>query len=165
MGTTQVCRRGYAEAVRALSTIAVCVAIVLSSCGGSTTTTSRQATTTDQPTTVTSQASVTTSPTIVATTRSHIPAWITVKYRPDPVDVAAPWFVGLGRSDSSLVDAAFYDAGNRYAIIVLNGTPYHYCGIPPGLWSSFRSAESLGRYFNAQIKGDFDCRTGFIPEY
>ena len=144
--------------MRALSTLAIIAAIVLSSCTGSTTTTSR-------PEATTSTAIATTSATTATTTLAHTPAWITVKYRSDPVDVANPWFVRLGRSDSSLVDAAFYDAGNKYAIIVLNGTPYHYCGIPLGAWSAFTSAESLGRHFNSRIKGDFDCRTGFIPEY
>ena len=151
--------------MRALSTLAVIIAIVLSSCTGQAATTSRPAATTSTAIATSSQSAATTSPTTATTTQAHIPAWITVKYRSDPVDVANPWFVRLGRSDSSLVDAAFYDANNRYAIIVLNGTAYHYCGIPPGEWSAFTSAGSLGRHFNSQIKGNFDCRTGFIPEY
>jgi len=96
---------------------------------------------------------------------SHIPLWVTVKYRGTPVDVADPRFVNLGFTDSSLVDAAFYDAANRYMIAVLNGTAYHYCGVPPGVWSGFASAGSLGTYYRSRIKGGFDCRTGFVPGY
>jgi hypothetical protein len=96
---------------------------------------------------------------------SHIPLWVTVKYRGTPVDVADPRFVNLGFTDSSLVDAAFYDAANAYMIIVLNGTAYHYCGTPPALWAGFGTAGSLGKYYGSQIKDRFDCRTGFVPGY
>jgi hypothetical protein len=151
--------------MRVLPTVALAVVIALSSCAGPTATTSGPEASTSRPIAATARPNATTTSTAVPTTLAHVPIWITVKYRSDAVDVANPWFVRLGRSDSSLVDAAFYDAGNQYAIIVLNGTPYHYCGMSPAEWSAFTSAGSLGRYLNSRIKGNFDCRTGFIPEY
>ena len=30
---------------------------------------------------------------------------------------------------------------------------------------AFNAAESMGRFFNASIKGHFDCRTGHVPSY
>jgi hypothetical protein len=82
-----------------------------------------------------------------------------------PVDVADPRFVYLDGGSSSFVDGAFYDADNGYMIISLNGTAYHYCGLPTGVWSTFTTASSLGSFYNTQIKGHFDCRTGTVPQY
>ena len=82
-----------------------------------------------------------------------------------PVDVADPRFVYIGGGSSSLVDGAFYDADNRYMIISLNGTAYHYCGLPTDVWSTLTAASSLGSFYNTQIKGHFDCRTGAVPQY
>jgi len=101
----------------------------------------------------------------VTTSAAHDPYWITVKYRSDPVDVADPRFGSLNGDESSIVDAAFYDAGNEYMIISLNGTAYHYCEMPPGVWFAFTAASSLGSFYKARIKGSFDCRDGFVPEY
>jgi hypothetical protein len=143
-----------------------------------TTSTSTTITATEAPTTTTTQATTTTEPltplattttsartTTTTTTTTHTPLWLTVKYRSDPVDVANPWFVYLDGGLSSLVDAAFYDAGNEYMIISLDGTAYHYCGMPSTTWSEFTAASSLGSFYKEQIKGRFDCRIGVVPEY
>jgi hypothetical protein len=98
-------------------------------------------------------------------TLGHVPIWVTVKYRATPIDIASPRFDSLGPTSSSLVTTAYYDTSNRYMIIVLQGTAYHYCDVPSGLWSAFRSAASLGRFYNSQVKGQYDCRAGFVPEY
>jgi KTSC domain len=29
----------------------------------------------------------------------------------------------------------------------------------------FEAAESMGRFFNASIKGHFDCQAGHVPSY
>lgn len=96
---------------------------------------------------------------------AHDPVWLTIKYRPDPVDVADPRFVFLDGGSSSLVDFAFHDAPNEYMIVSLNGTAYHYCGASSRTWSEFTAAASLGSFYKNQIKGLYDCRTGFVPEY
>lgn len=86
-----------------------------------------------------------------------------MKYRPDPVNVAA--FAYLDGAGSSLVRAAWHDAAHEYLIVDLNGTRYHYCGVSSSTWSGFTSAPSLGTFYNQQLKGQFDCRTGIVPEY
>ena len=93
------------------------------------------------------------------------PNYVNVKYRADPVDIAAPYFESLGRSDSSVVEGAWFDSENEYLVINLQGTVYHYCGIGSSTWSSLKSAESMGSYFQDSIKGNFDCRVFPVPAY
>jgi len=55
-------------------------------------------------------------------------------------------------------------------IILLKGTYYHYCEIDQGTVEALLGAESMGRYFQANIRGNgadgpFDCRTHRVPEY
>ena len=40
-------------------------------------------------------------------------------------------------------------------IIKLDETYYHYCNIGPQTVSSFLAAPSMGRYYNAEIRGDW----------
>jgi hypothetical protein len=58
-----------------------------------------------------------------------------------------------------------YDAPNEYMLISLNGTYYHYCGINPETVGQLLDAPSMGRYYNAAIKGNFDCRINPVPSY
>jgi hypothetical protein len=66
---------------------------------------------------------------------------------------------------SSFIERVCYDAGNTYMLIELKGTWYHYCEIDKDTVANLLAAESMGRYFNASIKGRFDCRTHRVPEY
>ena len=136
------------------------LAAALTACSASTAAT--VATTTPAATTPTTTSVSTPAP---STAPAHAPLWVTVKYRSDPVDVADPRFVYLDGGSSSLVDSAFYDEVNEYMIVSLSGTAYHYCGTPARAWSQFTAASSLGSYYEEQIKGRFDCRTGLVPEY
>ena len=68
-------------------------------------------------------------------------------------------------SRSSLVNRVCYDSHERYMIINLQGTYYHYCEIDAGTVSQLLQAQSMGRYFNQSIKGRFDCRTNRVPAY
>jgi hypothetical protein len=68
-------------------------------------------------------------------------------------------------SRSSFIKRVCYDRGNEYMIISLNGTYYHYCEIDDSTVSSMLGAASMGRYYNASIKGRFDCRTHRVPAY
>jgi hypothetical protein len=144
-------------------TSTVVVAIALSACSTSNVLPPTNSASTLPASTVTTAAPTTTATTTTAP--SHTPVWLTVKYRSDLVDVADPRFAYLDGGSSSLVDAAFYDASNVYMIISLNGTAYHYCGMPDGVWGEFTAAESLGSFYKEQIKGRFDCRSGVVPEY
>jgi hypothetical protein len=92
---------------------------------------------------------------------------VTVKYRGD-VDLAPFECVDIDRS--SLVRRVCYDSGNQYMLIRLEETYYHYCEIDAGTVGALLEAPSMGRFFNAHIRGDgadgpFDCRTHRQPEY
>ena len=97
--------------------------------------------------------------------QSWEPYWVTVKYRPTSVDVGAPYFERLGRADSTLVYAAWYDDGNNYMVINLTGTNYHYCGFPRSSWIALQTAGSMGSHYRSNIKGRYDCRVHFVPTY
>ena len=42
---------------------------------------------------------------------------------------------------------------------------YHYCEVPQSIVTAFTMADSMGRYYNAVIKGRFDCRVYRMPSY
>jgi hypothetical protein len=85
-----------------------------------------------------------------------------VKYR-GPVDLAP--FACEAVTRSSFFERVCYDAMNSYMLINLRGTWYHYCEIDPGTVSSLLAADSMGQFYNASIKGNFDCRTHRVPAY
>jgi hypothetical protein len=94
---------------------------------------------------------------------------VVVKYR-GPVDLAP--FTCENITRSSFIDRVCYDAANDYMLIELSrhawardGVWYHYCEIDGDTVSSLLAADSMGRYYNASIKGRFDCRTHKVPEY
>jgi len=87
---------------------------------------------------------------------------VNVKYR-GVVDLAP--FQCESVSRSSLVTRVCYDRKEQYMVIGLQGTYYHYCEIDPGTVAALRSAESMGRFYNSNIKGRFDCRTRRMPAY
>lgn len=87
---------------------------------------------------------------------------VNVKYR-GVVDLAP--FQCESMSRSSLVTRVCYDRKEQYMVIGLQGTYYHYCEIDTGTVAALGGAASMGRYFNANIKGRFDCRTGRVPAY
>jgi hypothetical protein len=66
---------------------------------------------------------------------------------------------------SSFIRRVCYDTANAYMLVSLNGAYYHYCDIDEGTVNSFLAAASMGRFFNASIKGHFDCVTGHVPAY
>lgn len=95
--------------------------------------------------------------------KSVVKKYVSVKYRSDPVDISS--FEHLDTSKSSWVRGAWYDSGNKYMIINLSGTNYHYCSMPNSVWRNFKSASSFGSHYNGYIKGNYDCRVYPIPEY
>ena len=71
---------------------------------------------------------------------------------------------------SSFVERVCYDKTNQYMLVRLKGNYYHYCELPQSILDAFISADSMGRYYNANIRGSgsdgpFDCRTHRIPSY
>ena len=85
---------------------------------------------------------------------------VDVKYR-GPVDLKP---FTCTNTVSSFVRRVCYDKAKSYMLILLNSTWYHYCEIDSGTVAALTGAESVGRFFNANIKGrgkdgPFDCRT------
>lgn len=66
---------------------------------------------------------------------------------------------------SSVVKRLCYDAKEKYVVVNLTGTYYHYCEVPAAVVINWRSAESMGRFYNASVKGNFDCRVLRMPSY
>jgi hypothetical protein len=66
---------------------------------------------------------------------------------------------------SSLVQRICFDARETYLLVNLNGTYYHYCEVPRSTVAAWRSADSLGRFYNQNVKGRFDCRVSRVPDY
>lgn len=68
-------------------------------------------------------------------------------------------------SRSSVVNRLCYDQKEEYVVVNLTGTYYHYCEVPSIVVSNWLSASSMGRYYNAQVKGRYDCRVNRLPNY
>ncbi len=71
---------------------------------------------------------------------------------------------------SSFINRVCYDAANKYMVILLNSTYYHYCELPKPTLDALLGASSMGQFFNANIKGSgkdgpYDCRTHRVPAY
>ena len=90
---------------------------------------------------------------------------IHVKYRDKPVDVGNGHFEKLNLKYSSFVKKMYYDKQNNYLVVRLKNTFYHYCGIPDGVVKNWIGSSSLGRYYNYHVKGNFDCRINYVPDY
>lgn len=90
---------------------------------------------------------------------------IKVKYRADPVDVDNGHFQVIETKPSTLVQQIIYDSPNNYLLVDLNGTFYHYCGIPGSVVSAWVASPSLGSFYNSAVKGNYDCRTYPVPHY
>ena len=86
-------------------------------------------------------------------------------YRATPVDLLGSQFEYQPTTGSSFVDGAWYDRANAYMIIKLDSRYYHYCDLPEEVWASFGRADSFGSFYNTQIKGRYDCRSGYVPPY
>ena len=71
--------------------------------------------------------------------------------------------------ESSDVSRICYDAAERYMLVRLKATYYHYCEIDAATVRGLQAASSKRQYFEARIRGSgadgpFDCRTHPIPK-
>src|SRR5260221_14179207 len=87
---------------------------------------------------------------------------IGVKFR-GPLDLTP--FACTDVTRSSFIRRVCFDKSKSYMVISLNGTYYHYCSIPATTVDALLSADSMGRFFNAQVKGQYDCRLNPVPKY
>jgi hypothetical protein len=95
----------------------------------------------------------------IAPTRAET---VVVKYR-GPVELAYLSCESITRS--SFINRLCYDAKEKYVVVQLDATYYHYCGVSADIVADWRAADSMGRFYNTHIKGRFDCRQGHVPDY
>lgn len=55
-------------------------------------------------------------------------------------------------SSSTISAVGYDDALNTLAVRFHNGTEYHYFGVPQDVFEAMRSAPSVGRFFDQNIK-------------
>jgi KTSC domain len=102
-------------------------------------------------------------------------ALLSVSARSETADVKYRGLVDLKRfictdTKSSFVNRVCYDKSSAYMLILLNRTWYHYCEIDQATVSAPVNADSVGHFYNVNIKGTgldgpFDCRTHNVPRY
>jgi KTSC domain len=90
---------------------------------------------------------------------------VEVKYH-GPVSLEA--FACADVREGSDVSRICYDAADRYMLIRLRSTYYHYCEIDAATVRALQTAGSKRQYFEAHIRGSgsdgpFDCRTHPVP--
>lgn len=69
-------------------------------------------------------------------------------------------------SRSSFITRVCYAAPEQYMVIRLKRTDYHYCSIPQNVVQDLMSADSMGQYYNQNIKGGvYDCRDHPVPDF
>lgn len=101
------------------------------------------------------------------------PEWITIKYRPTPVNVANGYFNYWRPEVPGNLLEAWWDRYNRYLIVNLSGTNYHYCSFSDFSWTALRDSARLpdkggvDSHFRRFIRGSdsYDCRSSPVPNY
>lgn len=95
---------------------------------------------------------------------------VCVKYGPCPLDLSA--FICTDTPQSSFVRRVCYDASNAFMVIKLNQSWYPYCAIDAQTVHALLTAESVGSFYNKNIRsrsdgtrGPFDCRDHPMPSY
>jgi len=73
-------------------------------------------------------------------------------------------------TQSRFINRACYDKAQQFMVVQLRSVYYPYCEMPAATFNEFLAAPSMGRYYNANIKGSgsdgpFDCRTHHVPQY
>jgi KTSC domain len=59
---------------------------------------------------------------------------------------------------SSMANALGYDAVNNVLQVEFcNGAVYQYTGVEPEIWDDLHDTDSIGKYFNHEIKGNYQC--------
>jgi hypothetical protein len=81
------------------------------------------------------------------------------------IDVANGHFKQLGLKGSTLVKNMYYDKGNSYLLVKLSRRYYQYCSIPQSVVGEWQRSESLSKYYNNNIKSNYDCKVNPVPSY
>jgi len=102
---------------------------------------------------------------LVATSLSAGAETVSVKYHGD---VPLTSFTCTPVEQGGNVTRVCYDAAERYMVIRLKSTYYHYCEIDAATVRALLAAKPIDTYFGSRIRGTgsdgpFDCRTHPIP--
>ena len=65
----------------------------------------------------------------------------------------------------SAIHRVCYDEENQYMIIQLGSHYLHYCNVESHKVFGLLHAKSVARYFNAEIKGRYNCNAQTTPPY
>ncbi|SEP41533.1 KTSC domain-containing protein [Rhodospirillales bacterium URHD0017] len=62
-----------------------------------------------------------------------------------------------------------YKPAQQYLVIWFGSSPYHFCGVEPGMTAKLLAAANKDEFFNESIRssateGKYDCRNHTIPE-
>jgi KTSC domain len=58
--------------------------------------------------------------------------------------------------NSSMANAIGYEESNRILQVEFrNGATYQYAGVEPEIWEELHETNSIGRYFNHEIRGNY----------
>lgn len=86
--------------------------------------------------------------------------------------VPASKFACTSVDRSSLIYRVCYAEPEKYMIVQLGNakTDYHYCAVPADLVARFLAADSMGRFYNSEIRssandGLYDCRNHTVPTF
>jgi KTSC domain len=84
------------------------------------------------------------------------------------LDLAPFACVDTGRS--SVVNRVCYDKSRLFMVVQQRLTYYAYCKTPADTFGDFLAAQSMGKYYNDNIKGEgpggrFDCGTHRVVAY
>jgi len=66
---------------------------------------------------------------------------------------------------SSFINRLCFDRKESYVIVLLRSTYYHYCSVPNRIVDTWGASLSMGRFYNSNIKGKYDCRVNYLPKY
>ena len=68
--------------------------------------------------------------------------------------------------DSSMANAVGYDEENQILQIEFaSGAIYQYAGVEPEVWEELHDTDSIGKYYNAEIKGNYECDRIYTDDY
>ena len=65
----------------------------------------------------------------------------------------------LSRMPSRVIRDFSYNVATRQLVVMfVTGRVYAYAGVPPDVHNAFRASGSKGRFFNQEIRDNYDCR-------
>ena len=138
---------------KAFALLAIFFLLSLCACGAQP---QAQPQTTESTTAPTTES--TTQPTTAATTTAA-PTTTTEPTTTEPPVFSVDDVAMTATPDSSCFSKIGYSEAFETLVVTFrdSGKTYCYTNFPSSAWAAFRSADSLGRYYNTYIKGNYPC--------